>query len=57
MPNEDTGREIDWTQLVKRAQGKDAKEPEVVYTFSNGRKFKNTDQDGGGVYGDAAVPD
>jgi hypothetical protein len=58
MPNSNdtTGREIDYAQLVKRAQGKDANKRETAYKFSNNREFKNADEDGCGPYGDAAEP-
>lgn len=46
-----TTREYDFAALVRKALGKDASQVEDAYVFSNGRKFKNTDQYEGGPYG------
>lgn len=44
------GRPIDYAAQVRRAWGKKWKEPEVVYEFSGGRKFKSTDHTTSGIY-------
>lgn len=49
-----TTRSFDWATLVKKADGKDRTKVEDAYVFSNGRKFKNTDDAPGGPYGDGA---
>ena len=40
----------DFLSLVVEAEGKDWKKPEIVYTFSNDRKFENTDRGTSGIY-------
>jgi hypothetical protein len=42
-----------WKEIVQKAQGKDAAKPDVVYEFSNGRKFDSTDSNSNGIYEDA----
>lgn len=42
-----------WKEIVQKAQGKDAAKPDVVYEFSNGRKFESTDATDHGIYEDA----
>lgn len=39
-----------WKDMVQKAAGKDWNKPDVVYEFSNGRKFESTDASGGGPY-------
>lgn len=46
----DTGRVLDWKQMVYRQLGTDRSKPEDAYVFSNGRKFQNTDRRPGGPY-------
>jgi hypothetical protein len=46
----DTGRTIDWKSAVYKVQGTDRSKPEDAYVFSNGRRFKNTDNRPGGPY-------
>lgn len=38
-----------WERLVRTAEP-NLDEPEVVYEFSNGRKFKSTDDTSSGIY-------
>jgi hypothetical protein len=45
-----TGRDIDWVALVKKVSGSDPPNQEVVYEFSQGRKFKTTDHTESGIY-------
>jgi hypothetical protein len=35
-------RIIDWSALVRNAWGDEYKKPDVVYEFSNGRKFSDS---------------
>lgn len=53
MPNDApvTTRPLDWAALVRKQWGEEYNVPEDVYEFSNGRKFKNSDQADGGPYG------
>ena len=37
-------------ELAQQAEGKDWNKPEVVYEFSNGRKFESTDNTDSGIY-------
>lgn len=46
----DTGRTIDWTALVRRAWGKERSQKDDAYVFSNGRRFKSTDDTESGIY-------
>lgn len=41
-----TFRTINWAQLVQKVEGDEFKKPEVVYEFSNGRKFEDSGPDG-----------
>lgn len=43
-------RLIDWRSLVNRLLGEEKRNDEVVYEFSNGRKFKTTDHTTSGIY-------
>ena len=45
-----TTREIDYAAEVKKQWGKEWNKPEVVYEFSNGRKFESTDRTASGIY-------
>ena len=42
-------RTLNWDGLVRKADPKKDK-PEVVYQFSNGRKFVSTDRSENGIY-------
>jgi hypothetical protein len=46
----DTGRTLDWKQMVYKALGTNRSKPEDGYVFSNGRRFENTDAKPGGPY-------
>jgi hypothetical protein len=49
--NENTSfRDYDWLSLVLTHDPKHHVVDEVVYEYSNGRKFKNTDNTDSGVY-------
>lgn len=41
---------IDWAALVRKAWGPAFNEPDTAYQFSNGREFKSTDGNHGGIY-------
>lgn len=41
--------EYSWESLVREAD-EDVDKPEDVYEFSNGRKFKSTDDTDSGIY-------
>lgn len=43
----DTGRVLDWKQMVYRQLGTDRSKPEDAYVFSNGRKFQDKGTNGG----------
>lgn len=43
----DTGRTLDWKQMVYKQLGTDRSKPEDAYRFSNGRVFKDTGTNGG----------
>lgn len=45
-----TTHTIDYAALVKKLIGAERSEKEVVYEFSNGRKFKSTDHTESGIY-------
>ncbi len=49
-----TTSEVDVKQLVQKAFGKTYTERPVVYEFSGGKKIRNADEDGCGVYGTSA---
>jgi hypothetical protein len=49
--NGDTGKTIDYAAMVYKLLGTDRSKPEDGYVFSNGRRFKNTDDQQGGPYG------
>jgi hypothetical protein len=41
-----------WKEIVQKSLGKDAAKPDVVYEFSNGRRFESTDNTEHGIYED-----
>lgn len=43
-------RTLSWEEMVKRAWGKEWNKPDVVYEFSNNRKFESTDSQDTGIY-------
>lgn len=43
-------RQFTIKEMADRADGKDRNKPEVVYEFSNGRKFESTDATESGIY-------
>lgn len=43
-------RVIDWAAEVRRAWGPEFSQPDKAYQFSNGREFKSTDGNRGGIY-------
>ena len=45
-----TQRIVDLKTLVVKAWGDDWLKPDVVYVFSNGRKFESSDQSTSGIY-------
>lgn len=45
-----TGRDIDYAALVRKLLGPEQSQQEIVYEFSNGRKFKTTDHTDSGIY-------
>ena len=49
-PNPVTTRTVDYKRLIQHQNGKDHQKPEVVYQFSNGRKFDSTDKAESGIY-------
>lgn len=49
-PNPVTTRTVDYKRLIQDQNGKDHQKPEVVYQFSNGRKFDSTDKAESGIY-------
>ena len=48
--NGNSGRNIDYATQVRKAWGKQYKQPDDAYKFSNGRTFKDTTQRGGSFY-------
>lgn len=44
------GRHIELVTIVRKIEGKNLRKPEVVYRFSNGRKFTSTDRTNHGIY-------
>jgi hypothetical protein len=49
-PNKPTTRTIDWTALVRKAWGDDYLKKEIVYEFSDGKKYQSTDSSTSGFY-------
>lgn len=49
MPSNDapTTKIIDWAALVRKLWGPAYDEPETAYKFSNGREFKDPEENGG----------
>lgn len=45
-----SSRPLDWAALVREAWGPAYYEPDVALEFSNGRQFKSTDTQRGGIY-------
>lgn len=43
-------RALSWEALVRQREGEDYNKKEVVYEFSNGRKFESTDSTDSGIY-------
>jgi hypothetical protein len=43
-------RDLSWEQLVRQREQEDYLKPDVVYEFSNGRKFQSTDHTDSGIY-------
>lgn len=43
-------RTLDWASFVRAAWGVEFSEPDTAYQFSNGREFKGTEQNRGGIY-------
>lgn len=43
-------RVVDWKAAVVKAWGDEWLKPEIVYTFSNGRKFESSDASDSGIY-------
>ncbi len=50
MATEVQTREFTMLELAQKYWGKDWNKPEVVYEFSNGRKFESTDAADSGIY-------
>lgn len=48
--NAPTSKTIDWAALVRKAWGPEFDQPDTAYKFSNGREFKSTDGQRGGIY-------
>ena len=45
-----TGRPVDYAAQVRKAWGRQWKQPEVVYQFSGGKKVVSTDHKETGIY-------
>lgn len=43
-------RILDWASFVRAAWGVEFNEPDQAYQFSNGREFKGTEGNRGGIY-------
>lgn len=48
--NAPASRVIDWAALARKAWGPEFNEPDTAYRFNNGREFKSSDAQRGGIY-------
>lgn len=45
-----TTRTLDWASIVRKIWGDEYLKKEVVYEFSNGKKYESTDASTSGIY-------